>query len=489
MQQMEYATKENLHDKGLEYTQSLQTKLYEKQNWLASAANRLKVGPEPIAEFLKKTIAANNDILQIEIQDRQGRTLERIQKGQQHVVGYSGLAVNPSSPLELTRLRAMETFSPAYSQPYQLNDKWVVDWLLPTFSNGEAALVYVFTLDTSYWMPPLSDIALDSSLRVQLVTSQMNTVNLDSALRKVFEMEYTTTIDSQERHLQLRFEPSQNVFRRPLLILCLVFCGSGVVVGLVLLSLHTTKLRKDAERALQNLTESVNAQSRIGLLGEVSLSIAHELNQPLTTIANYAAACEIKLKAMQDESGELTQYLRHIREQTLRASEVVSSVRNFVQKKQNTAIDLDMGKVVQKLIPILKMMAKDHQSKIEFLIEDNCRIHADAILMEQVVINLVQNSFDAMSLKPATDRYVSIRVFNPDASQVHVWVTDTGSGIPSAIQKRITDPYFTTKDNGLGIGLSFSRSVVEKFGGKLVFDNNPGGGTIASIRMPSVHGQ
>ena len=486
LQQLEFSTKENLLEKGMDYTQSLQSKLYEKQNWLASAANRLKIGPVPISEFLKKTIAANDDLLQVEIQDRQGITLERVRKGHEPEMVMAQELKAKNTPLELTRLRAIETFSPAYSQPYQLEGKWVVDWLLPTFSNGETNLVYVFTIDTDFWTPPLSGIALDPSIRVQLLTSKTTPVSLDSALRKVFDMEYVTPIDSQERHLQLRFEPSNNVFRRPLLILSLVFVGSGILVGFVLLSLHTTQLRKDAERALQNLTESVHAQSRIGLLGEVSLSIAHELNQPLTTIANYAAACEIKLKSIQDDSGELKQYLTQIREQTLRASEVVSSVRNFVQKKQNTATELDMGKVIQKLMPILKMMAKDHASKIDFFIDDNCRIYADAILMEQVIINFVQNSFEAMDQTPTHLRAIGIRVFQAGISEVHVVVSDTGSGIPAEIQQRVTDAYFTTKKNGLGIGLSFSRSVVEKFGGRLEFAKNPIGGTIATIRMPNL---
>lgn len=483
--QIEYASKEYLYDKGMEYTFALQNKIHEKQVWLNSAANSLKFGPIPIAEFFSKTLALNPEINQIEIQDKYGKVLERMVQGGT-AQSNANLRTEMGSPTQsLTRLRAIESFSTAFSQPYQRNGKLWVDMVLPTFINGEASLIFVFSLDTDYWVTQKSGIELPPDVRVSMViTDRDNEKVLNSLIGLGMDTEFVSMIDSQERHLQMRFVPSDPVLRRPLFILFWVFAGCGALVGLALLSIHTTLLRRQAEAALLKLTESINAQSRIGLLGEVSLSIAHELNQPLTTIANYAAACEIKLKSMQDTSGDLAAYLAQIREQTLRASEVVSSVRNFVQKKQNTAVNLNLGELILKLEPILKMMAKDQKTKIEFNIEPDNLISADAVLLEQVIINLIQNSLEALDSVAASLRWIKVDVFSPSLDRVCIEVTDNGSGIAPQIAHRVLEPYFTTKPTGLGIGLSFSRSVVEKFGGGIKFSTNEERGTTATLTFP-----
>jgi len=485
--QIEYTTKEYLYDKGMDYTYALQNKIHDKQVWLNSAANSLKLGPVPITEFFQKTLALNSEITRIEIQDKYGRVLHSIKEGSKPQLGLNTQTETGSPTLSLTRLRAVESFSTAFTQPYQRDQKLWVDMVLPTFVNGDAKLIFIFTLDTDFWMSQKSGIDLPADVKVSMVTTQRESErNFNSLMGMGMDTEFVSTIDSQDRHLQIRFAPQDPVLKRPLFILFLVFIACGALVGLILTSIHTTLLRRAAESALFKLTESINAQSRIGLLGEVSLSIAHELNQPLTTIANYAAACEIKLKDIQDTSGELTSYLGQIREQTLRASEVVSSVRNFVQKKQNTAVSLNPAQLIEKLEPILKMMAKDHKTKIELNLEADLWILADAVLLEQVIINLVQNSLDAMNQISSALNLVYLRVFSQSADQVCIEVVDNGSGIANQIAHRVMEPYFTTKPTGLGIGLSFSRSVVEKFGGRIKFSSSVGRGTTASLVFPRV---
>lgn len=485
--QIEYTTKEYLYDKGMDYTYALQNKIHDKQVWLNSAANSLKLGPVPITEFFQKTLALNSEIIRIEIQDKYGRVLHSIEEGSKPQLGLNTQTETGSPTLSLTRLRAVESFSTAFTQPYQRDQKLWVDMVLPTFVNGDASLIFIFTLDTDFWMSQKSGIDLPADVKVSMVTTQRESErNFNSLMGMGMDTEFVSTIDSQDRHLQIRFAPQDPVLKRPLFILCLVFIACGALVGLILTSIHTTLLRRAAESALFKLTESINAQSRIGLLGEVSLSIAHELNQPLTTIANYAAACEIKLKDIQDTSGELTSYLGQIREQTLRASEVVSSVRNFVQKKQNTAVSLNPAQLIEKLEPILKMMAKDHKTKIELNLEADLWILADAVLLEQVIINLVQNSLDAMNQISSALNLVYLRVLSQSADQVCIEVIDNGSGIANQIAHRVMEPYFTTKPTGLGIGLSFSRSVVEKFGGRIKFSSSVGRGTTASLVFPRV---
>lgn len=485
--QIEYTTKEYLYEKGMDYTFALQNKIHDKQVLLNSAANSLKFGSAPLEEFLKKIFALNAEITRVEIQDKHGQLLERIEPGSESKLGSSTQENIGSPTLSLTRLRAVESFSTAYSQPYQYGQKLMVDMVLPTYNRGDVSMIFVFTLDTDYWVSNKTDINLPSDMKVSMVTNQReNASSLNSFIRLGMDTEFISTIDSQDRHLQLRFAYSNPFVRSPFLILFLVFIGCSALVGLVLISTYTTFRKRAAEAALFKLTESISAQSRIGLLGEVSLSISHELNQPLTTIANYAAACEIKLKGLQDTSGELTEYLSQIREQTLRASEVVNSVRNFVQKKQNNATNIMPSQIIQKLEPILKMMGKDYKTKIELKIENDSWIHADAVLLEQVVINLVQNSLEAMDQVLESLRSVSINVWCEQTNQVCIQVKDNGCGIAHQISHRVMEPYFTTKPNGLGIGLSFSKSVVEKFGGQIKFSSNSNSsrGTNATLIFP-----
>lgn len=473
----------------MDYTFALQSKIHDKQVWLSSAANSLKYGPAPIAEFLKKVLALNPDITKVQIQNKYGLVIDQIVQGAEPQLNVSAQTENSSPTLSLTTLRAIESFAIAFTRPYRNQTSSLVDMVLPTFNNGDSSLVFVFTFDTDHWLPPKSGIDLPSDIRVKLITDQRTSEKyLNQLIDRVMDTEFVSMVDAQERHLQLSFMPTDPLLRRPFFILMLVFSVCGALVGLLLWTVHTTLLRRSAEAALSKLTESINAQSRIGLLGEVSLSIAHELNQPLTTIANYAAACEIKLKSMQDTSGELTEYLSQIRAQTLRASEVVSSVRNFVQKKQNSASLISIGTTIEKLEPILKMMAKDHKAKIEFDIDLQSKhlINADAILLEQVVINLVQNSLEAMETTAQTLRAVKLRSFTDSLGNVILEVADTGAGIPPQILHRVMEPYFSTKPKGLGIGLSFSRSVVEKFGGSIKFSPSKDRGTLATLTFPSV---
>ena len=158
--QIEYTTKEYLYDKGMDYTFALQNKIHDKQVWLSSAANSLKFGPVPIAEFFKKTLALNSEITRIEIQDKYGRVLDRIEQGSEPELGLNKQEDIGSPTLSLTRLRAVESFSTAFSQPYQRGSKLLVDMVLPTFTNGDAALIYIFTLDTDYWVSKKSGIDL-----------------------------------------------------------------------------------------------------------------------------------------------------------------------------------------------------------------------------------------------------------------------------------------------------------------------------------------
>ncbi len=485
LRQIEVSAKDYLYEKGMDYTFSLQNKIHDKHVWLSSAANSLKFQPASVAQFLSKTIALNPEITQIQIQDKHGYVIGQIQQDSENQVAPKEITISSSPTLSLTRLRAIESFSTAFSQPYQLNQKLLVDMVLPTFTNGEVAFIYIFTIDTDFWVTQKSGIEMPKDIRANMVTTQgENDSASNNLIRAQTKTEFVSVIDSQEQHLQMRFAHNNPAFKTPYPILFLVFLGCGAMVGMLLISIHTTLLRRAAETALLTLTESLNAQSRIGLLGEVSLSIAHELNQPLTTIANYAAACEIKLKGMPDSSVELAKYLEQIREQTLRASEVVSSVRSFVQKKQNIASNINIGQVISKLEPILIMMSKDYKTSIEFKIQSDCRIHADPVLIEQVIINLAQNSLEAMDLFSENLRLISVEVSNEGVDHVSIQVIDNGSGIAPEILNKVLDPYFTTKPTGLGIGLSFSRSVVEKFGGRIKFSTNGSRGTKATLVFP-----
>jgi two-component system sensor histidine kinase DctS len=231
-------------------------------------------------------------------------------------------------------------------------------------------------------------------------------------------------------------------------------------------------------------------QSQLSTMGEVSTALAHELNQPLATIANYVAACEMRMKNQGYEDPVLADALLNARKQAMRAGEVVQSIRNYLKRRPNVMTTVDVKEMLYELEPILLLSAKEHQTKMSIQSEKNLCARIDPALLEQVVLNLSRNGLEAMVGVDANHRHLNIHAHTHTSRNGSVWVRidvrDGGHGISEQDAQSLFESFFTTKTEGMGIGLSLCRSVAESYGGRIRWTNNPKGGATFSLFLPKL---
>jgi signal transduction histidine kinase len=244
--------------------------------------------------------------------------------------------------------------------------------------------------------------------------------------------------------------------------------------------------RQAEEAARQHQADLAHFQ-RLNTMGELASGLAHELNQPLAAIANYAGACQRMLKHGQD-SQRLIEPLEGIQQQARRASAIIRRLRAFVRKQQPNKALYALPALVQDA----ELLMKDLLHKYAVLVTTQYAstipdLYMDAIQIEQVVMNILQNAVDAM--RPQThERCIRIRIGLLTDELVQVAIQDNGSGIDPELMQRIFDPFVTTKgDNGMGIGLSLCSSIIEAHGGTLWVESELGKGATFYFTLP-MHG-
>jgi C4-dicarboxylate-specific signal transduction histidine kinase len=229
-------------------------------------------------------------------------------------------------------------------------------------------------------------------------------------------------------------------------------------------------------------------QGQLSTLGEVSTALAHELNQPLATIANYVAACEMRVKSQGYDDPILEEALSNARKQAMRAGEVVQSIRNYLKRRPNVTAGVEIEEILNELKPILLMSANEHQTKLTIETERNLSTRIDPALLEQVVLNFCRNGIDAMLETESSQRQLQIRAFSYPSDDGTEWmridVSDAGHGVHDDHAPRLFESFFSTKENGMGIGLGLCRSVAESYGGRIQWQNNPQGGATFSLLLP-----
>jgi PAS domain S-box-containing protein len=239
--------------------------------------------------------------------------------------------------------------------------------------------------------------------------------------------------------------------------------------------------RKHAEEARRNLTHA----ARVSTVGAIAGSLAHELNQPLTAILSNAQAGSRFLAAASPDIGEIRDVLRDVAQDAKRAGEVIRQLRAFVKKEELKLELLDLNQVVREGVRLLHSdtVIKKVQIRLDF--DSSPRpVRGDSVQLQQVMLNLLLNAFDAMKHVPENERIVRIRTRQPDADSVQIEVHDCGTGIPGDLLARLFEPFQTTKVDGLGLGLSISRSIVETHGGRLWAVNNADRGATFCFTVP-----
>lgn len=222
---------------------------------------------------------------------------------------------------------------------------------------------------------------------------------------------------------------------------------------------------------------------RLGTLGEIAAALAHEINQPLGAISNCAAACSRWVESGSTRPHDLQRGLEMIASEAIRAGEIVRRLRDLARKGEGSVQVVDVNDIVRRAAELME--PETRLRGISLRVEpanDLPRVCADGIQIEQVVLNLLLNAVEAMQTSPVKELSVSTAINN---GHVVVSVRDSGVGLEPSVRKHVFDAFFTTKANGLGMGLAISRRIVDAHGGQLCGEPNPGGpGSIFSFSLP-----
>ena len=243
--------------------------------------------------------------------------------------------------------------------------------------------------------------------------------------------------------------------------------------------------RKQIEAKARQHLEEVAHYSRISTIGEMTSEIAHELNQPLTSIASYGDALSGMLQSDNWDMGDILDSLQDITQQALRAGEVIRRLRNFVRKNNTYKDRFNANAIIDGVLKLISVQARWHDIEIIAELSDSLpEIKVDKILFEQVLINLIHNAIEAMSCDEIVERRSIIRSMLNDNGEVQIEICDTGPGIDDEQIAKIFEPFHTTKPSGMGMGLSICRSIIEDNDGKLRVDSQPGQGACFRLTIP-----
>ena len=252
------------------------------------------------------------------------------------------------------------------------------------------------------------------------------------------------------------------------------------------------RLHPRSDRAAENgsaaagIADRARAYFRLTAMGEMASALAHELNQPLSAIANYMKGSRRLLEGRSDEdSVVIRDAMEKAAEQSLRAGQIIRRLRDFVSRGESERRIESVKKLVEEASALALVGAKEQGVRVRFQIDAaHDLVLVDKVQIQQVLLNLIRNAMEAMEQSPRRELLIASR--SHDGELVEVSVADSGPGIAPEIAAQLFQPFVTTKRYGMGVGLSISRSIVEGHGGQIAVEPNPGGGTVFRFTMPGV---
>jgi two-component system sensor kinase FixL len=245
--------------------------------------------------------------------------------------------------------------------------------------------------------------------------------------------------------------------------------------------------RKRAEAEMQLNRQELAHVTRLSTMGELATSLAHELNQPLTAILSNAQAALRFLSAKPTDVEEVREILQDIVQDNNRAGEVIGRVRALIKKEEPQFAPVKIASVIGDVVQLVHSDGILRNIRAELECQDGLPIvRGDRVQLQQVVLNLILNAFDALKDAPATERNVAVGVKTTAGGRVEVSVRDHGTGLTSDNLTKIFDPFYTTKRDGLGMGLAISRSIIEAHGGRLWAENNADRGATFYFTIPVI---
>jgi C4-dicarboxylate-specific signal transduction histidine kinase len=244
--------------------------------------------------------------------------------------------------------------------------------------------------------------------------------------------------------------------------------------------------RRNIERERQRQRDELAHLSRVAMLGELSGSLAHELNQPLTAILSNAQAAQEFLAGGSPDLQEVRGILEDIVQEDRRAGEVIRRLRALFRKGEVNYESIDLNDLIRDVLRLLNSDLVNHDVDVATRFAESIpAVNADRVQLQQVLINLIVNACDAMS--GSSTRRITVGTSMRDGQEVEIRVSDTGCGIPPEQLRQIFEPFHTTKAHGMGLGLAVCRTIISAHAGRLWASNNPSGGASLHVALPPIH--
>lgn len=249
--------------------------------------------------------------------------------------------------------------------------------------------------------------------------------------------------------------------------------------------------QKQIEHLNRQQQEKLQSAARLTTMGELATTLSHELNQPLSAISSYSTAC-LNMLASGKFSVESTQDLLHkVNQQAQRAGLIIRSVNEFVRKRPPQRMRVNLAELITQTLPLIELQTRQHHVRLETDLPSGLpEVHVDRVMIEQILLNLTRNGIEAMQSVPAAQRCLRIALQAIPASDsaastmLEVIVADRGSGIAPEVRDQLFSSFFSTKTEGMGLGLNICRTAVEYHGGRMYFEENPAGGTLFHFTLP-----
>jgi two-component system sensor kinase FixL len=261
--------------------------------------------------------------------------------------------------------------------------------------------------------------------------------------------------------------------------------GWGGSIRFVAMMRDLTDHKRAEDRTLRLHTDMINA-SRLATMGEMAAAMAHEINQPLAAIANYASAGKRMLKGGEGDIEIVISALDGISTQAHRAGEIIRRLRSFVRPEMVQRETASLSTIVHGIIPLAELDARANNIALEIDVrEDLPDIEADQVQIQQVILNLLRNGIDAMVDVNPEDRQLTLTASADADDNIRIDVIDRGNGISEEVGAKLFNPFYTTKQSGMGMGLAICQTIVKSHGGTLSCANNLDSGATFSVTLPT----
>ena len=244
-------------------------------------------------------------------------------------------------------------------------------------------------------------------------------------------------------------------------------------------------LHKQIAELSRQQQEKLQLTSRLISVGEMASTLAHELNQPLAAIANYNMGCVRRLRAGSWDNAELLEAMEKSGAQVERAGKIIQRVRELVRRRDPQRLAMNVNVVIAEIARMLEIHAEKHGVRVTLELAPALpSLLGDKVMIEQALLNLTRNAIEAMQDTPAAQRDLTIRSSHNGSGTLEIEVRDSGCGIPPALTDKLFTPFFTTKPDGMGIGLHICRSIAEFHDGHIRASRNPDAGSTFRLVLP-----